>query len=102
LIITSDEAGSESALNVQVELFINLHLILTRDRRPAVVPGIPEEMWLIILRIHSRKILVVAAGRIVMVCRFAPVFVNIEELRCESWAVTLSAIRDHTKLVSAT
>jgi hypothetical protein len=53
-------------------------LILSGYRRSGVLLSIPKKVRLVILRIHTRNIFVIASWRVVMICRLAAIFVNIE------------------------
>src|SRR6185369_4194285 len=55
LIIAAEKTGRHRTLNVQVQLFIDLNLVLSRDRQTYVLLRIPKEMLLIILRTHARN-----------------------------------------------
>jgi len=102
LVIAPDEAGGERAFVIEIQLLINLHLILSRDRRTRSLLQVPIVMRLVILWIDARQIVVVAGSGIIVVSRLAAVVVDIEQLRRQTLvALCAAAIGDDAQRVGA-
>ena len=75
LVVATEKTRGHRALNVQVELFIDLHLVLPCDRLTCVLLKVPEIVWLVMLRNR-----LVARLRITKTRGLRAVFVDVEEL----------------------